>query len=328
MPKISPRLQRTLHAAVSLVSLGAVAWWISRQDAPRFPGSATGWLWLIGALGAYAVAVTLRGWRWHRIMRLAHIPHARSDAYGLTLVGYMGNTVLPARGGELLRIALLGARTTSKRREVLGSILAERLLDAAVLAGLFVVFTWAGVAGAPAGQAPAILAAVALVLGATALAVYLALRRRGRFERFAERVRPVARASKIFARPSGLPLAAISAVVWLLEGVTLLLIGRALGFELPLFDAAMIIVLASLAAAVPAAPGYAGTFDAGMVLGLHAANIEGGAAVGFLVLARCVMFVPVTLAGLGMLMGRYGGLRAGRREARPTRAEPELRGAR
>jgi hypothetical protein len=59
---------------------------------------------------------------------------------------------------------------------------------------------------------------------------------------------------------------------------------------------------------VPAAPGYAGTFDAGLVLGLGAVGVSGGSAVGFILLARCVMFVPVTLVGLVVLMARYGGL--------------------
>ena len=106
----------------------------------------------------------MRGFRWHRILRLTEIPHERADAYRLTLVGYMGNNVLPVRGGEVLRIGLLGSRTTARRREILGSVVAERLLDAAVLAALFAVLTWANVADAPAGQTPAAVAAVALVL--------------------------------------------------------------------------------------------------------------------------------------------------------------------
>ena len=72
-------------------------------------------------------------------------------------------------------------------------------------------------------------------------------------------------------------------------------------------DSILIIVLASLFAAIPAAPGYAGTFDAGLVLGLKAVGVTGGTAVGFIVLARFVMFVPVTLAGLFVLVHYYGG---------------------
>ena len=81
-------------------------------------------------------------------------------------------------------------------------------------------------------------------------------------------------------------------LAWCGEGLTLLLIGRSLGLDLHFLDTLPIIVLASLFAAIPAAPGYAGTFDAGLVLGLKAVGVTGGTAVGFVVLARFVMFVP------------------------------------
>src|SRR3954464_13043285 len=155
MPKISPQLQRRVSIVVSVVALALVAWWVSKQDPPRFPSDAAGYALLVAALGVYAIALTARGWRWHRIMRLAGIPHQRSDAYRLTLVGYMGTNVLPARGGEVLRVGILGSRTTAKRRTILGSVLAERILDAAVLAAIFAPLTWLGVAHAPAGQWPA-----------------------------------------------------------------------------------------------------------------------------------------------------------------------------
>jgi glycosyltransferase 2 family protein len=313
MLRPSPQLQRRVSVAVSVIALAAVAWWVSRQDAPKFPSSVGGYLWLVAALAVYAFALAARGWRWHRIMRLAEIPHERADAYRLTLVGYMGNNVLPARGGEVLRIAILGSRTTAKRRTILGSIIAERILDAAVLAALFAILTWFNVASAPAGQWPAAVAAVALVLGGVALAGYLALRRRGRFERFNEKVRPVTRALKIFAHAEGLLLATLSVLIWSCEGITLLLVGHSIGLSLHFLDSILIIVLASLAAAIPAAPGYAGTFDAGLILGLKAVGVTGGTAVGFVVLARFVMFVPVTLAGLFVLLHSYRGFRLGQR---------------
>lgn len=309
MPALSHTLRRRIALAVSLIALAAVAWWISRQDAPQLPSDATGWAWLVAALGVYALALAARGWRWHRIMRLGTIPHERADAYRLTLVGYMGNNVLPARGGEVLRVGVLGTRTDAPRRTVLGSILAERVLDAGVLAALFAVMTWFGVAHRPAGELPATIAAIALVALGVLLAGYLALRRRGRFQHFSDRIRPVASSLKIFKHPEGLLLAVLSAVIWCGEGTTLLLVGNTLGLGLHFLDATLIIVLASLFAAIPAAPGYAGTFDAGLVLGLGAVGVTGGAAVGFILLARFVMFVPVTVVGLAVLMRHYGGFR-------------------
>jgi glycosyltransferase 2 family protein len=309
MPHISPKTQRRLSLLVSVVSLAAVAWWISKQDTPQFPDSAGGWAWLLGAVCVYGVALAVRGFRWHRILRLTGIPHQRADAYRLTLVGYMGNNVLPVRGGEVLRIGLLGSRTTARRREILSSVVAERLLDAAVLAALFVVLTWANVAGAPAGQTPATVAAVALVLAAIGLVGYLALRRRGYFHALHAKIGPFVASLRLFAHVEGLLLAGLTVLAWCGEGVTLLLIGNSLGLDLHILDTLQIIVLASLFAAIPAAPGYAGTFDAGLVLGLKAVGVTGGTAVGFVVLARFVMFVPVTIVGLFLLLHTYGGFR-------------------
>src|SRR5215217_2858077 len=97
MPRLSARAQGSIGVLVSVISLTAVAIWVSRQDAPHLPDDASGWAWLVVAVFVYALSLGLRGLRWHRIMVLADMPHRRGDAYGLTLVGYMGNNVLPAR---------------------------------------------------------------------------------------------------------------------------------------------------------------------------------------------------------------------------------------
>ncbi len=304
--------RRWLGVGISVVSLAAVLYWLLRQPAPQLPDTAQGFAWLFLSLLMSLVALAARGYRWHRIMILAHVDHQRSDAVGLTAVAYMGNNVLPARGGEVLKIAILGARSTSRRREILGSVVAERLLDAVVLAGMFVVLSL-GLADSPAGPGTAALVGGAIVLGFAALAVYIYLRRAGRFERFAATIRPVARSLRLFAHPSGIPLVALSIAIWALEGINLVVIAKSVGVSLSALDGMLIVVLASLAAAVPAAPGFAGTFDAAMILGLKAAGITGGAASGILILSRFMYFVPATVVGLIVLVTRYGGLSALRR---------------
>lgn len=308
-------LSSWLGALISVVSLAAVAWWVAHQDAPRLPGSGAGWAWLGLSLAMSLAALALRGLRWHGVMRLAGVDHRPVDAYALTAVSYMGNNVLPARGGEILKIAILGSRSTSRRREILGSVLAERLLDAAVLAGAFAALTVVGVGDSPARRWVAALILVAIVGLGVALAAYLALRRRGRFERFAEAIRPFARASRLFAHRGGLLLAALSLAIWLLEGLNLSVMAQAVDVRLDVVDGILVVLLASLLAAVPAAPGFAGTFDAGVILGLRAARITGGSAVSVLLLARVMYFVPATVVGLVVLVARYGGLRWRERRA-------------
>jgi hypothetical protein len=304
-----PGTSTLLGALVSIVSLAAVGWWISKQEAPRLPDSTEGWAWLGGAVVVVACNFVLRGLRWHFVMRHAGVPHQRRDAIGLTLVGYMGNNVLPARGGELLKIGILGPRTDARRREVLGTVIVERVLDAGVLAVLFVVLTWAHVKGSADAGATATIVAVVLVLAAVGLAVYVRLRSRGHFERFATTIRPVAGAAKLFIRPAGIPLALLSLVIWGMDALAFLLMANALDVDLGFLAALAVVVLASLASAIPAAPGYLGTFDAAMLVGLRGADIPGGDAVSLLLLARFVYFVPVTFVGLGVLLFGYGSRR-------------------
>lgn len=294
---------------VSVLSLGACAWWASRQAAPRFPADAEK-LMLVGlGVAIYALSTAARGWRWHRILVRAGVDHSRGDAFGLTIVGYMGNTVLPARGGELLRILLLGEHSTSRRREILGTVLPERVLDAAALAALFVLLSFAASRDSPTGSAPALVAAVALALGIVALFGYLALRRRGRFARFADRVRPIARGSRLLATPAGAGLGALTVLVWCLDSFIFWLIARSLDVHLSLVQAIVTVVLASFFALIPAAPGYVGTFDAALLFSLKAMSVGSADALGIALLFRFVIFVPITAVGLVLMLTRYGGLR-------------------
>ena len=302
-----------LASIVSVVSLAAVVWWALRQEAPRFPSSAGDIALVAAAVIAYIPITLMRGWRWHRILRHAHIPHEPADAYALTAVGYMGNTVLPARGGEVLRIVLLGRRSTARRREILGSIMAERLLDAVVLLGLFAAMTWGGVAGSPVDHTILLLVVIAAAVAGLALVVGLAVYRRAnvgeRVERAVDLVRPVVKASRLLVGPLGILLAGVTLVVWIGEGGMYLLIAKSLHLHMDLIEATFLVVLASFFSMVPAAPGYVGTFDAAVAFGLHALGIVGGDAVAFVLLVRFVFFVPITVVGIVLALTRYGGIK-------------------
>ncbi len=294
---------------VSVVAIGGCVWWASRQDAPRFPESTGNWVLLVVAAVVYALATALRGGRWDSILRYLRVFHDRVDAYALMVVGYMGNTVLPARGGEVLRIFLLAERSHLLRREVLGSIITERLLDVAALGGLFVVLTASGAADPPGGNATTYGAIGALILGVGAAFAYLRLRVAGTFATFAERVRPITRASRQLLTVRGAELLAVTMVIWALEGTIMWLAAQAIDVPLGIGDGLVVVVLASLSALIPAGPGYVGTYDAAALFALHQVDVRHGAAVSCVLLFRFVVFVPITIAGLVVMIARYGGLR-------------------
>jgi uncharacterized membrane protein YbhN (UPF0104 family) len=244
---------------------------------------------LAGALGIYAVATALRGERWHRILGRAGIERPRRTSYGLTLVGYMGNNTLPARAGDLMRVLYLGG----PRRVALGTVVAERVLDLAALALIFAVVVLDR--GLDFGPLP-YLAAAGVVVAAVAAAVW----------RLVPRVRtgaaPVIAATRGLLSRRGAALLVLSIVLWVLEALVYDAVGNAVGIRLGFTGALYVMALTNLSALVPAAPGYVGTFDAAVLLALRSLQEP---ALGYLVVLRFVLFVPITVAGFAVFVARY-----------------------
>lgn len=295
---------------VWVVALAAVVYWISQQSAPTFPTSARALTELAGAVGVYLIATLLRAERWQRILRRHDVRIAYPEASGLVTVGYMGNNVLPARGGELLRAYLLGKKGAPKRG-ILGTVIAERLLDAVALGLLFVAFTL-GVLGhvkLPSNAPLLVAVAVVCVLLVIALAVLRFARSHHLVERATEFLRPFAIPARALLSPHGVALLALSLVIWGFEATVYYMVSDAAGLGLTVSGALYVMVLANLFALIPAAPGYVGTFDAAVVFAAKAAGgASGGLITTYLLLLRFVLFVPITLVGAIVLFTRYGGL--------------------
>src|SRR5919108_2813520 len=88
--------------------------------------------WLIVALALIAASVVVRCWRW----QLLFLPDHRVSLWSSissTLIGYMFNTVLPGRVGELARASLVSQTGTVGTARALGTILVEKILDVLVL---------------------------------------------------------------------------------------------------------------------------------------------------------------------------------------------------
>ncbi len=306
------RARRLLGPAVSVVSLAAVVWWALHQQAPRWPTGSGSLVLILFAVLVYAGVSMVRGARWHMILRRAGIPASMVDAQALIVVGYMGNTVLPARGGELLRMFFLGRSTGCSRITILGTIIAERLLDALALLVMLVVLlaivTASGVGGSSNPTDLGIVAGSFALAGALLLLAAWQMARTGRLRGLSGRVASLTLATRNLLSAQGLLLGLLTVPIWIGEGFIYWLVGAALHLHLDLAQGCFLVVLSSLVAIIPAAPGYAGTYDAAIQLGLGALGVHGGRAVSFGLLVRLVIFLPITVVGLVLLVVRYGGL--------------------
>jgi uncharacterized membrane protein YbhN (UPF0104 family) len=164
-------------------------------------------------------------------------------------------------------------------------------------------------------------AGVGVVLAVLAGAAFVVMRRHRLFAKVHEFVKPLAGAPRALLSRHGLGLLAFSFVIWACEATVYLSVARAVELDISAMGALYLVALTNLFAMLPAAPGYVGTFDAAVIFGVKAIGGGGSAAVGYLLMLRFVLFVPITLFGLVVLLVRYGGwsrLRAARLEA--TRA--------
>ena len=79
---------------LSLRGLKLAEFWQALQNANYW--------WLIPGVAVYFLAVWVRAWRWHYMLRpLKKIP--TKTMFPIVTIGYMGNNIYPARAGEVLR---------------------------------------------------------------------------------------------------------------------------------------------------------------------------------------------------------------------------------
>jgi uncharacterized membrane protein YbhN (UPF0104 family) len=304
---------------ISLIFLGAAAWWASKQKMPTLPNGTHAFSALGGALALYALATLTRGERWHRLLRHTSIHPRRIDSYAITTVGYAGNNVLPARAGEALRTFLVAGRVDASKREVLGTIVAERVLDAAVLA---IAFAFGAYGALISGSPVALLGIIVAGIGAIVLfpSRWWPSPSHPRLRWLVETVGHLLAPTRRLASREGVQLLALTFVIWSMEATTYWLVSEAAGLGISAGGAVFIMVVANFVSLIPAGPGYVGTFDAAVLFAAKSLGTARSSALTYLLLLRFVLFIPITVTGLVLLVMRYGGLK-GYRAARLQAAE-------
>lgn len=280
---------------------------------------------LAACLLVIAAQVTLRAVRWRLLL-----PEPRDGRRLLVrrivpplLVGYLGNSVLPARLGEPIRAYLVARREDLDAAEAFGSVVLERVVDTATLA--VVAFVAAIAVHAPSwiveatGVAALIgsgVTAALVVIGPTPL-VRIFRRIVGRLP-MADRAEPILTRLDDFARGIDRPSRSgaivfavlISAVCWGLDATTFWLVARSIGASVDPASALLIAAVTVLGTALPSAPGYVGTFDLAAATTARALGVAAAPALALAVLAHATTVLPtagggaVSLVAMNARLGR------------------------
>lgn len=272
------------------------------------------WRWIVAGLALNLVSVLARAISWKLTIGQAlpdpQPPFGRVfSAFG---IGLLGNAVLPARAGELARVAVLRRHVEAgpgSSATLLGTVFAHRLFDLFPVALLvaFVLVT----AKIPhwAVTSLVILGLVGLALLALAM---LSARRGGSHRSQAtgtvRRLLGMARQGLAVMRA---PLAAAAAIFfqtvgWLLQLLAVWVVTMAFDMDVPLHAAGVVLLLMNVATIFPLWPGNVGLLQAAVALPLVSYGVAYGTGFAYgLVLQAIEMSVGV---GVGLVMLAHEGL--------------------
>ncbi len=264
---------------------------------------------LLLAASIYYTTFAVRSFRWQVL--LANVGYSREagvpmpSVFGLGEILYLSwfaNCVTVARLGDAYRGYMLKRTAGVSFTVTMGTILAERLIDLVVLAGLMAVSILLAFRGSLPREAEQAL------IGGGALAAIglLGLASLPRLRPLVERVLP-ARLFQIYSGvESGIVgslgrrrplLLAFSVVGWGIEGLTLYLTASALGAPLSLVGALMVALVASLLTIVPFTPAGLGVTEAGMVLVLTRLGLDTNTAGAVALLNRVINYWSIVVFG-------------------------------
>lgn len=273
--------------------------------------------WLAPGLVIYFGSMLVRAWRWGYLLN--PIKRIRAGVLLPTiLIGYMGNNVFPLRMGEVLRAVVLKRREEVPISASLATIVVERIFDAVVVVG-FVLINLGQLTRLPGTGALSQLGGLAtwaILIFAVGLGLFIAVAmfpkpamrlihgviHRVSPERWRESLIGIADRfldglMSLRSPKDALMILLTSILVWLLETGLYWSVNRSLGLGLNFGQLMLLNGVVNMVLLIPAAPGGLGTFDAAGRAMLQAYSIPAEPALGYTLILRIVLWVPITLIG-------------------------------
>lgn len=273
------------------------------------------YFFIIAAMAMMVCSVWIRAIRWRiLISKVGNV--STKDLYKVTMVGYMGNNILPFKMGELLRAYAISRKQNIVFSGALSSLVVERVIDVisfifiiTVVFSIFPITDWA--------QKVAVIGLL-IVISFLILSLFL-FRYNNKFENWylkmqrqfiAKDKETVANHFVVFCRgieflwqnPKPWQTIILSLLLWAMYFISTVLSIYAFDFNLGILDilktGMLLLTFLTLAVIIPSAPGYIGTFHAMSIAALQIAHIDLNAAQAFAIIYFIAQYIPLTFIGL------------------------------
>ncbi len=301
-----------LAALLLYYSLRGIDW---GEVARIAAGASTGRLLAVVAIAT--TALFLRACRW-RVLLNAEGSVSVPSVFWATTAGYFGNNFLPARAGELVRTVMISVRSGLDAPYVLATALSERVADVIALVSIaaVVLLTMPAPPGWLAGAIRPFAALALLGAAGIALLPFFAPHAPAAIARA-----PLPRAVRpklVAAVDSGLrglrafhdlrrlaAVVALTAVIWTLDATGVVIGASALGLDVPLRVAFLLIAGLGLGSALPSTPGYVGIYQFVAVSVLTPFGFSRNDAIAYILVAQALGYAVIGFWGsLGILRYR------------------------
>ncbi|GAB4427414.1 MAG: lysylphosphatidylglycerol synthase transmembrane domain-containing protein [Turneriella sp.] len=272
------------------------------------------WAFGLTAAAASVAALSLRSLRWHLVL-LRQKKFAFSTTFWANGIGYLGNSVLPARAGELIRSVVLALSTGIRKALVLATALTERMLDAGILLALAFIMLQFTQALPPAVQAlwsfllPVVLGLLVAAFAAPLLQDFwlkilsllpLPLSLKHKLQHL---LMGLLDGIRVFHHVRLLLLfLLLTCVIWTVDAAVFIALASALGAHLTLPQAIVFTAALGFASSLPSTPGFVGVFQAVAVMVLPVFGVSASKA--FLM----VSFFQIMFLVILLVIGSYGWL--------------------
>jgi uncharacterized protein (TIRG00374 family) len=273
-------------------------------------------VWGWGFLCGFILFAALR---WHFIFKAAVKSPGVKVLAGVIVMGFMGNSIFPARLGEVLRIYVLKQKYGVKKAISLSTIIIEKLYDGIVLLSILLLVLWFHqerwkevVDALIPVQNIALAAYGAIFIYAIAITILLLMRARVRLwirwgrlcsvDDVRDRMNFVRGITSLSQIKFVMEILAISLLMWTCAAGVILMCLKASSLELSLEAPFFVLTMISIACMLPSSPGFVGTLQFFVVAALAFYHVEQAKALGFSFLYHVVEFLPLTLIGLGLFL--------------------------
>ena len=254
-------------------------------------------------------SVYLRAIRWKYLV----LPLKEVKIYSLfeaEMIGYFGNNVFPLKMGEILRAYSLGKKEKIPVAAAFGTIVNERLLDVLV----FIIIMGVGVfffPDLPEWVRKTGIIGIAILIISIVSIIILNFKRHF-IKKYWQKILDKYQERKFFHNiislveglltlvktPHFLWILLQSIVIWIVTISEFWFLGMCLNISFSLYDILLIFVVTSAVFAIPAAPGYIGTYHAGAIRILIFLGINTAKAQAMAVIMHAVGFIALTAIGL------------------------------